>query len=348
MERVYLKKFKKSMLKLVFVFFVFTSFTIIQPLGTPIVAETTYKHLLQKARSKVKYWGITGPIGLDPGPGGGGSGDIPDFVLNRFLSIDTDYENSWDITQILKNRFSQNSYDLYSSFGLSKNDFFNDLVDANTNVKSKLCIGFVGEGTMITSGTRLTPALVMSNGETITRLDLEEYQNSVSSWRTHAVFLYSCYSVAESDLADELNLMGADVVIGYKEEVEVNLALELTKIYWECLTTNETSIEGAYHQTYEAFEHAQSWAVFIKEHILDNEITLAIISAFAAGGMAYAVKLLISLIIESVLLFLLVFVLVLLLVLAVVIVIYTIIWAIVHLDWPMRMFDYNGDIETYL
>jgi hypothetical protein len=235
MERVYLINLKKSMLKLVFIFFVFTSFTIVQPLGTPIVAETTYNHLLQKARSKIRYWGITGPIGLDPGPGGGGGGDLPELVTNRFFSIDTSYENSWDITQVLKNSFSENSYDLYSSFGLSKTDFSNDLVDANTNVISKLCIGFVGEGTMITSGTSLTPALVMSNGETISRFELADIRGSTSSWKTHAVFLYSCYSVAERDLADEFRLMGADVVIGYKEEVEVNLALELTKIYWECL-----------------------------------------------------------------------------------------------------------------
>ena len=111
------------------------------------------------------------------------------------------------------------------------------------------------------------------------------------------------------------------------------MALELTNIYWECLTTNGTSIEETYQQTYEAFEHAQSWSTFITEHLIENGHVLAALTLLASSGMVAVIKWIIStVLIESVIFLLLMVVLVLILVLAVVLAILTIIWCVVSID----------------
>ena len=338
---------KNKLISLIFVYSILCSFAIVPPLQYQTSATTQYQYLLKKAQSNIKYWGITGPIDLDPGDGGGG-GFLPDFVLKLLLSIDTNIENSWEQTQILNDEFEQDSYQLFPSSGSSDTEFLQNLKDADSHTRTKLCVSFIGEGTMVTTGGRSTPALIMANGDTVIDNDIASIRSEMSSWKTSAVFLYSCHSTATADLAYQFYQMGADVVIGYKEQVETYLALELTKLFWKNYETDQTSLEAAYFQTQADFDEAESWGTFIREYLIENGFIMSLLSWVAVSGMGTAIGYVIEILEWGFVCAALFGILIAILIIAVVIGILSIVWAVSHIIWPMRMYDFNGAIDTMI
>ncbi|MHA1687616.1 MAG: hypothetical protein ACTSYD_14630, partial [Candidatus Heimdallarchaeaceae archaeon] len=263
---------KKKVLTLFFITCLLTGVSFLPGLQYSLSSKTLFDYYLTLARSRITYWGLdgtggTGPIDLDPG-GGGSGGYTPDKYLKVLLSYDATEEIHTDQVKIVESNFTAHDYFVFLSYAQDQTDFAQDLVDANTLASKRLCISFVGEGTMVSVDGSDTPALVMKNGETISKTQLRYTRLKVSSWVVYAVFLYSCYSLASDDLAEQFSRMGAKVVFGYEDKVETTLATEITNLFWTNYKVNQTSLEGAFVQTKEAYKHAHNLATFLYNIIL--------------------------------------------------------------------------------
>ena len=192
-----------------------------------------------------------------------------------------------------------------------------------------------------------TPVLVMKNGETIDYHKLKSIHNEVSSWIVHAVFLYSCYSLASDALAFQFYKMGAKVVFGYEDKVETTLATEITNLFWTNYKVNQTSLEGAFVQTKEAYKHAHNLATFLYNIILGlPDVLLELLILAGESGILATALWLISIFWGEFFAALVEALPYVLLVILAIIVILMIVWGVTHVPWPLRMKDYNGETET--
>ncbi|MHA1397969.1 MAG: hypothetical protein ACTSSF_09735, partial [Candidatus Heimdallarchaeaceae archaeon] len=123
--------------------------------------------------------------------------------------------------------------------------------------------------------------------------------------------------------------------------VETTLATEITNLFWTNYKVNQTSLEGAFAQTKEAYNHAHNLATFLY-------ITLSALATFILGRvivegiLATAWWIITTCGLAAMWPTLIVTVLLII----AIIVILMIVWGVTHVPWPLGMKDYNGETET--
>ncbi len=336
----------KKIKSLCLIVFVSLSFTIVPPLNAVYAKQTFLNILIANTRMNLKHWG--GGAGGGGGGGGGGGIYFPK-ILHSIDADTTDSEQGDSQIQLTEDSFESEGYLVTYSFAQSKTNFLDLLEYSNSLTTERLSVNFVGTGETISVNGMETPALIMRDSATITFQDIYAIQGTQPTWRLHVVMLQSCYSMYNSDLANEFHNLGAKVVLGFDDEVQMDLALTIIQTFWDHLNSENLSVEQAYYQTEDDFEEAESFAVWLSDYLAENELIAAALTLFSSTGLEALIWFLIPiLLIVNPILAVLLMALAFVGVLAVCLGILYIIYAVTEIPNPFTMVDFNGGTETYL
>ncbi len=222
----------------------------------------TISILKNKARGNIKTWGIPGPIGLDPGEGGGGGGADPAYHFSTFLSCYTDDVRLGEVYEV-DTFFIDDGYYRRASTATSNSAFIENLSYANSK-STYLALSFIGHGAYTSSG----PALIMRNDEVVSKYSLENLADSTPDRNLRFVYLSSCYSLGtlstfDYRLALGFHSLGAKVVIGYSGEQIIEVERELANSFYNKVFNEYMSVEDSYSATFSEYSDAKIWADII-------------------------------------------------------------------------------------
>jgi len=266
-----------------------TLLTVISSAYSPKIFNETYISILKnKARGNIKTWGIPGPIGLDPGEGGGGGTD-PAYHFSTFLSCYTDDVRLGEVYEV-DTFFIDDGYYRRTSTSTTNSAFIENLSYANSQ-STYLAMNFIGHGTITSNG----PALMMRNDEVVSKDRLEELADSTPDRNLRFVYLSSCYSLGtestpDANLAQGFNKLGAKVVIGYTGAQIIEVERELANIFYNNVFNEYMSVEDSFTKTSYEYNRAISWAdiIYMALTLLFLEILKGILYTVAIQGLYIA------------------------------------------------------------
>lgn len=110
----------------------------------------------------------------------------------------------------------------------------------------------------------------LPSGETITYDDLYRLSREKDYWHLKFVLMTGCYTMITDKLSLGFSLLGAEVVIGGDEEVNVEAAAVVAEVFYDYVLEEHYSVEEAFTQTELEYEESKHYAEEFKDDVWNN------------------------------------------------------------------------------